>query len=1039
MRAPSVPVHPRRARHAAAAAAGLLLLAAVAGAAWRGRAPATVVGEVARAAPARAFAARTSLAPSYRPCPAVPAPDGGTVPVSGCGTGAGAPPALAALADAGASTDPDTLRASALSALVWWDGEEASLDAAVERLTRALRLSARPVPVLVDLSGAHLVRAERTQNPRDLLQGLEYALEALEAAPRDRAARFNAALALDALGLDDRAALAWDAYLAVDRRSRWAAEARERRAALLRRPPPPVPPTPASSAAEVRAFAAAHPQEARLLGMNELLGRWGERVEAGDTAGARAFLRLAEGLGAALEARGGDATLADLVRAIGAAAADSAATRRLAAAHRDYAEGQVAYVSFDHEIAREAFTRAAADGIASPVLVRSARLFRAGLLVYMKESAAADSALHALHAEMDTARHPALAARAGWMYGTLLLRTGRPTESRTALARAGRLFEFAGEGEHTGTMWAIEGEAAYQQRDTTAAYPALHRGLRRLRSYRVSPRLYNALFVLAYAAQMDGMPRAATAVHEENIALSIRLGSPLREIDSRLARARFHAVAGLPGDGAADLARATALLDSIPADARLHMASQLQYSRAIRADARATAQLDSVVAYFTRTGESIWLLPVLLRRAELRLAAGDLDRGTADLEEATARVRSLSDDQEGIELRAAVVEGARSRFDRLVMLHLDRGEPAAALAALERGRASFAPADSTAPRGRPRAPAGHVAVEYALIGDTLLAWTVRGERVEVTRRRVDRAALLRTIERVGAALEAPGRAAAAEPELARLHDLLVRPVRGRLGPAGTPLVILADGEVAAVPFAALTDRETGRRLLEDHPLRFAPTLADAAREVPREGGAARPALLIADPAFDRARHPTLDPLAGARAEVAALRAVYPDHQVLDGPRATPAALAREAARADVVHYAGHAVFDDARPERSYLVLAGGRMDAGAANALRLDGVRVVVLSACRTLRARGGRTGGFAGLAGALLGAGAGGVVGSAWEVDDRLAAPLMLEFHRAYRRTGDAAAALREAQLRMLRSPDPALRSPAAWAGFRYVGGGAG
>ena len=47
----------------------------------------------------------------------------------------------------------------------------------------------------------------------------------------------------------------------------------------------------------------------------------------------------------------------------------------------------------------------------------------------------------------------------------------------------------------------------------------------------------------------------------------------------------------------------------------------------------------------------------------------------------------------------------------------------------------------------------------------------------------------------------------------------------------------------------------------------------------------------------------------------------------------------------------------------------------------------------------------------------------------------LMQEFHRAYGRSGDPAAALRVAQLRMLHHPNRALRSPAYWAGFRYMG----
>jgi CHAT domain-containing protein len=46
-----------------------------------------------------------------------------------------------------------------------------------------------------------------------------------------------------------------------------------------------------------------------------------------------------------------------------------------------------------------------------------------------------------------------------------------------------------------------------------------------------------------------------------------------------------------------------------------------------------------------------------------------------------------------------------------------------------------------------------------------------------------------------------------------------------------------------------------------------------------------------------------------------------------------------------------------------------------------------------------------------------------------------MTAFHRAYRASGDGAAALRKAQQNLLHSGDPELSSPSAWAAFRYAG----
>ena len=161
-----------------------------------------------------------------------------------------------------------------------------------------------------------------------------------------------------------------------------------------------------------------------------------------------------------------------------------------------------------------------------------------------------------------------------------------------------------------------------------------------------------------------------------------------------------------------------------------------------------------------------------------------------------------------------------------------------------------------------------------------------------------------------------------------------------------------------------------------------------------------------------------------------------------GSDATAESARRALSSDDVVHYAGHAVFDDERPERSYLVLAPergregtGRLTAASLGQMRLVHAPLVVLAACRTVNGGQGRAQGFSGLAGGLLAAGARGVIGGLWEVDDARTRPLMLAFHRHYRAGGDGARALRSAQLQLLDSDEPVLRSPATWAGFRYTG----
>jgi CHAT domain-containing protein len=798
----------------------------------------------------------------------------------------------------------------------------------------------------------------------------------------------------------------------------------------------------------VNAFAAAHPHKARLLGWEHVLGDWGAAVLAGDSAGAKSRLDLAGKLGAALERRRGDASLADAVRTIRAAAPDRAATRTLAQAHRAYASAQEWYRRYSVEVARDPFSRVVDIQPPSPMLVAWATAFRGAVQVHHGNYAEANAIFVTLLSRVDSVRHGALLARVQWMHASSLLRMGRYPEARSQYEAAAESFRRIGETEFLGAVLSMAGETAYLQGDTLAAYRALHQALQALRAYRSSTWLHALLLNLGLFSTVDQMPWAAAAIQEEDLAVARHLPGSLF-LEALLGRARVRAMAGHVDAASRDLNTAAPLVDRLePGIARDQMAARLRFVRSTlnsqRGNLPSLAALDSAVTDFADNG--IWLLPALLQRADARLAAGEAASAAADLDIVTERIRGLSRQEEVLVLRASIIEEARSRFDQLVMLHVNAGRYGEALRVLERGRISFAPSPHArvpADRGEPVAPPGEIAVEYALIGDTLLTWTVRGRDVRLVRDTVDRDEFLRTVERVGAALESPSPTPSVPPELARLYDWLVRPVKDGFGAPDMPLVILADGEVAGVPFAVLLDTARKKFLIEDHPLRFAVSLEDAARPVRAAAVPVGRALLVADPAFDRHRHPTLHRLRGARAEVGSLGLLYPRNRViLEGGSATREAFIAQAERATLIHYAGHAVFDDARPERSFLVLAGdgtsGQLATAAVDSLSLSAARLVVLSACRTLRSRDGRSGGFAGLSGALLAAGAGGVVGSVWNVSDGRAQPLMVAFHREYRKSGDPARALRTAQLQMLRSPDPRQRSLAAWAGFRYAGAAA-
>jgi CHAT domain-containing protein len=1002
------------------------------------------LGQAAELLEALSVAPRLSIARSFRACSEA-VPDGGTIPRLQC-------PALRPseqdrlnkliTGSNSYASDQGALHTLALVELVSEDPRGTALDRSISNLRRAAGLTDRPAPVLADLSAALAIRAERTQAPRDLLEAYETAEQALDHDVRNLGALYNRALALDRFGLVDEAARDWAAYLAVDSTSDWADEARRRRRLALAVQPPPRPAADASLV-EYAGYAAADPEQAREMGMDELLPEWGEAVAAGNPADAADRLRRAAALGEALERRpGGDASLAEAVRAIGAANGNRAVTEALARAHREYAGGRAALEALDFTFAAQRFASAEAGASASPILAAWARVYTSIALIQqgnwndaepiLREAASADSSLF-----------PALIARALWTTGRTLGHGERWETGLTDALRSAELFSRAGERENEGSALNVLASIRFVLGEPDSGYAALHRSLDRMRRYRASPRLHNLLASSAASVSDDGLQGAALRILDEDVRVADRTRHPFFAAEARLRRARSRAWRGHHGAATRDIRATKALADRITVlGARAWVQAELAETEAalsIYTDpGAATRMLDSVAAFFTTL--PFRALPALVGGAEARLATGDR-KGAA--ERLARAVRLLEQRRDSIRMeprRAAIFDAARTVIDRVVLLELAEGRVDEALGLMDRARGSLASAAAPVAGDRDgvRAVPGEVALEYARVADTLLVWTVARSGVEVYRTVLDTVRLARTIEALERNLQRGASETEVRPALSLLYEWLVRPVEARLGPG--PLVVVADGEIAAVPFAALYDTRRRRYLVQDHPLRFAVSLREARRRP-----TAHPAvgvLLVADPAYDTREHPLLQRLEHARQEVNAISGGYPGATLLEGENATRLALEAGLAKAGVVHFAGHAVFDDQRPERSYLVLAphagpsgAGRITAAELAKLNLSGVRLIVLSACRSVRSGRSRAGGFTGLAGALLAAGAGAAIGSTWEVDDRSTAALMEQFHHAYSTRRDGPAALRTAQLALLTSRDTALHSPAAWAGFRYAG----
>jgi CHAT domain-containing protein len=142
----------------------------------------------------------------------------------------------------------------------------------------------------------------------------------------------------------------------------------------------------------------------------------------------------------------------------------------------------------------------------------------------------------------------------------------------------------------------------------------------------------------------------------------------------------------------------------------------------------------------------------------------------------------------------------------------------------------------------------------------------------------------------------------------------------------------------------------------------------------------------------------------------------------------------------VAHFATHAIVDSAHPELSGIVLStidneGARQDG----VLWLHDiyrtpmpVPLVVLSGCRTASGKSIPGEGIAGLAQAFLSSGASDVIGTLWSIDDTASAQMASAFYQGLiKRRLSISGALRSAQLQMIAAGHP----PYDWAGYIVEG----
>ena len=898
------------------------------------------------------------------------------------------------------------------------------IDAGLAALEEALRLDPNQVDARVDLSAGYLARFHRNGLHEDAARALDAAAAALLRRPDWPAALFNRALALEVLGLRDEAISAWRTYLASRDDPGWKREAEEHLKRLTgsasTSPSPQL--SPAMDDAELKTLAVDRPEALETLALDMIATNPQEPRTIAELSRVAASLHLA----------GRDGFVSDVA---GAFVTAPSATRSC------LSRGVAALVEsrrrFDVSDYRTALTHAQ-DAARAFECGRAGELEASMQLAWIRFfQGDRESATHAASALVHEARkqqYHRVVSRGSYLVGLKGIGEGRERDGLVAYEAAIHAARLAGSPDLEATIVTARAEAFRLFGDPQSAWTN-HAEAMRLLPHLTPRRRHIVVAGASLTASQSRLPAAAVTLAEWLTENSHATGDAAVMVGAhlQLARAWFEIEEFAKAEAAIDVAGRllTSVSDLSARERYLREADWIGGAIDVReAPERAISRLSRAVESLTS-----------VRRAEVLLA-----RGRAHMK-LGQREQALADWRQGIDLvevqdAQIVTRGLRiSRFGRLwdlfaevIAASLD--DPPRALVTAERSRARdlldemkrlSIRADLQFPLNW--LPDDTVVLYYVSLPDALALWQLERSRTLGVSIPVGARELATRVRAYTTALRESASASS---------DALIEGLIPTTLPAGVKrIVVVPDGDLHAVPFAALRLPGSNQRLVERHVVMVAPSLSilraalDVKPDRSRQGGI----LLIGVDAADPVR--SLPRLPKVAEELAALVRLYPANMqtVLSGRTPTASRILAHLPSANVVHFAGHAVADEWFPSKSVFLTApddaGNTLTPGDFAGVRMIPGSVVVLSACDTARGRTYRGEGPISLARPFLAAGAGYVVSTLWAVRDDDASRVMADFHGRLARGLRADAALAEAQREAINRGQPA----ASWSAFEVIG----
>ncbi|MDJ0839103.1 MAG: CHAT domain-containing protein [Acidobacteriota bacterium] len=924
---------------------------------------------------------------------------------------------------------------------------------ALDELGSARYLKPQDPHTLNDLAAAFFIQAHEENRPFNFLLALQTIDDALELDPLLPEALFNRALFLEHLYLRKAADAAWQACLAEDTASVWAAEARERqrenRRILENRVVEPL--TQRFQRLDLQADLTEQPRSLIREGFERiLLEKWADAVTDGDITTAKMVLGDLERIGRTLA---GDPLYRETAASLGRVM--NGDSTNLAQAMSSFSRGVETIKSEDFDKAA-ALLEDSIELLAAanhPFLIRALH-FRAVVEFRRPSSQEAYDRFQQILEMNQVAANPNLMGEILWHMGYLEMAWNQFNQAKDTFERAVANFESAGEWVNEIGLINFIGDLYLPIGDYETAWDYYYRSLSGTDSIWKPRRLFQIFINAAVLAWDRGMPEIALLYHKETHDHALAGKEPPAIGASYTWRARFHAALGSWDEARKDLVEASR---SLPAGGKQNQTLRDLVEGEIALQQDPLKAREMLAAAAGSYQENKLFYPLADALFTLGRAHRELSDESAARETIARSLQLYEDMREGIEEEASKVilfYKIGEIFDEMIDLQLRHGDPYAALDYLESRRARVLldnmagmPESSQALNSvflakplpwetwRRQLPEdGETGIlVYQVSGQQLSAWIA--DRRDVQHFYLSSPSLQFTIDELRRRLEK--RKPRWRVPARQLYRELIQPLESDLIEYRR-LVIVPDGVLHALPFGTLYDG--GQYLLEKKQLSVAPSanffLRCLARDEAMKDVLGQSVLVLGNPAHDPERFPGLPDLTSSEEEA---RRVFEElggeGTLLLGAKAGEADFLAHAGSSRVIHFAGHARSRMQNPGTSYMVLApgdehDGTLHAYELGALNLPNTRLVVLSACETalnptFDAEGG------GLVPAFLAAGVPAVVASLWEVPDDLTRDLMVPFYQKLKEGLAPIDALHQVQRDMIKVGDP----PQVWAAFQLIG----